>query len=71
MYFERSQRSFKRKKKKYIIHVIPELSNNKSVYSPRPYNYHPELWPERAKFNSPHIEFERHEKNYLRKVSGM
>lgn len=68
MYFERSQRAFKRKKKKYIIHVMPHLSENAIVHPPKPYNYHPELWPERAQNNTPHLEYNREEKNYLRKV---
>ena len=49
--FERSQRSWKLKKKKYIMHVIPKENANK-VRRPAPYCYHPELFPERA-INNP------------------
>ena len=48
--FERSHRAWKLKKKKYIMHVVPHESANK-LRRPRPYCYHPELFPERAERN--------------------
>ena len=47
VYFEESRRAFKLKKKKFIIHVLPTETSNKTQ-RPAPYMYHPELWPERA-----------------------
>ena len=48
--FERSRRSFKLKKKKYIMHVLPMETANR-VRRPAPYQYHPELFPDRAENN--------------------
>ena len=50
VHFERSQRSFKLKKKRFIMHVLPKESANR-VLRPPPYVFHPELWPERAPNN--------------------
>ena len=48
MYFERSERAFFKKKKRFVVHVIPQFHENKTQFYPKPYVYHPELWPERA-----------------------
>ena len=62
VYFERSHRSFKTKKKMQIIHVVPNPNPNTNQKPPAPYNYHPELYPERAEFNTEHLAYEKKEK---------
>ena len=37
------------------IDVIPQELPNRRHPPPTPYNYHPELFPERAQFNHPEI----------------
>jgi large subunit ribosomal protein L27 len=37
----------------YYIDVIPKELPNRKYGSPAPYNYHPELFPERAHLNHP------------------
>jgi hypothetical protein len=38
-----------------IIDVIPQRNPNRTIKHPPPYNYHPELFPERAFLNHPPI----------------
>jgi hypothetical protein len=49
------RKTFERNKPDYIIDVINKYIPNKKSVPPRPYNYHPELFPERAPFNHPQI----------------
>ena len=37
----------------YYIDVEPKTLHNRKYGAPTPYNYHPELFPERAAFNHP------------------
>lgn len=39
-----------------IIDVVAKSLPNKLMKHPAPYNYHPELFPERAKLNHPPIQ---------------
>ncbi len=39
-----------------IIDVIPMTLPNRLMKHPAPYNYHPELFPERASLNHPQIQ---------------
>jgi large subunit ribosomal protein L27 len=42
-----------RKRKFYFLDIIPEELPNRDRHPPNPYNYHPELFPERAMKNHP------------------
>ena len=39
-----------------IIDVIQQTLPNRTLKHPAPYNYHPELFPERAKLNHPIVQ---------------
>ena len=49
------RRSFERKVGFYYIDVIPKELPNRKHGAPSPYNYHPELFPERSETNHPEI----------------
>ena len=51
--FERSTREFKKKKKRFIMHVVPMETKN-PVRRPPPHMYHPELFPAEIVANNPH-----------------
>lgn len=48
-----------RKRGFYWVDVIPEELPNRLSKPPSPYNYHPELFPERAKLNHPPLKMVR------------
>ena len=47
--------STERKVPFYYIDVVPQRLANRKQGAPSPYNYHPELFPERAERNHPEL----------------